>query len=599
MQNRRPISDPSPHLVLFTGHSNYVTDAAFSPDGRTLATCSYDESIILWDVRDGEIRRKLFGGGDALNSVAFSPDGRLLAAAGIDGVLLWDPNTGDLVQIIPDTCWPLAFLPDGRLLTSDCSDRPNQLAVWNLAAGREAFTLMEEETYVHSLSVSADGRTVASAQSDQIDVWNLHTQRRVQSLTAPESILDAEHVRNFDAEEVALSPDGNLVCARCLHAVRVWNVRTGEYLKTLQEAYCIAFSPDGRTLATGLSDGRIVLQDVGSWNRVRTIQQHLGSIGKLIYSPDGQLLVSAGGDHNVGIWDPKTGATAHSMRGHEHPVTSVKFSHDGESLITGCGDRTILKWNIVSGKLDTTVKIEHDRPLGTVLSSDVRLRAITDTIPSVDLAQAVHLYDAASGARLHTLSFKNKSGFPEAVAAMAFSRDGGLIALGHFGFLVTLWDTRTGTLLRKLRTSSDHVLALAFSSDGKTIATGTAYESNVELFSVKTGRKKRTLVGHTNCVDSICFSPDGRRLATGSDDGTARLWNPHTGKLLGTLLVLPGSKQQPSHEWIVYTPECYYECTSGAQRYIRWMVGSSFFAADAFAADFHRPNPLRRILRSP
>ncbi len=531
----------STKLVLLTGHSNAVTDAAFSPDGSTLATCSYDGSVITWDASTGEIRHKLFSDGDPLSSVSFSPDGCSVASAGADGARIWDTETGSLQYVVPDSCQPIAYLPSGQLLSVDCSDHPDRLAVWE-TTGAVVRRLAAGEGYIGDLSVSADGTIAATADCAEIALWNLMSGHLVGSLHVPSHVISSERVRAIDIEAIALSPDSTMLAAVCCDAVRIWDLKTSAYSKTLRtRAMAAVFSPDGESLALGLADGSVLICETGNWRCVRRISKaRRGWVRRLTYSPDGRLLVSAGDDHATCIWHAQTGRLIRVLEGQGTPVTSVAFT-DEDHLIARHSNGAVRQWSLDSGPA-----------VGLPQAEDTSSRSVR--IPP-RIAEQVRCLEPID----------------EPITAV-YSPNGDIIAVGHMGFLATLWDVRTGRLLRKLHTSRDLVSALAFSPDGQTIAAATSYDNMVELFSVRTGRKKRTLFGHTSRVNSICFSPDGRRVATASDDGSIVIWNPRSGRLMATLLALTKGSDGTELEWIIHTPCGGFNASPGAVRYIRRMV---------------------------
>ena len=275
-------------------------------------------------------------------------------------------------------------------------------------------------------------------------------------------------------QSVAFSPDGKLLASGSSDGtVKLWDAATGSTLQTLDggslEVGPVAFSPNGKLLASGSLDGVVRLWDVAAGS-VKRMLKGWDAVESVAFSPDGKRLALASNDGTVELWDSK-GAAVQRLRGHRYPVRAVAFSPDGKLLASGSSDRTIRLW------------------------------------------------DAAAGSALQTL--KGRMG---KVWSVAFSPDGKLLASGSIDRVVRLWDVEAGSMKRTLKGHWDAVESVAFSPDGKLLASG-SLDGTVRLWDAAAGSALQTLNGHSDYVWSVAFSPDGKLLASGSRDGTARLWN--------------------------------------------------------------------------
>jgi WD40 repeat protein len=205
------------------------------------------------------------------------------------------------------------------------------------------------------------------------------------------------------------------------------------------------------------------------------------------------------------------------------------------------------------------------------------------------------------------------TGHSAPVVCAALSPDGRRLATGSYDKSIILWDVESGEMLHRLyghewnmtslafspevRTHTDSISSVAFSPDGNTVAVGGSYEETVKLWDLRTRAEKLTLEGHSSSLRGIVFSPDGRKIATASADGSAKLWDPITGNLLATLLVLPPADEDVSHDWIAFTQQGYYHGSRGADRFIRWSLGAEYYSAEAYAPAFRSIQRVRDALR--
>jgi WD40 repeat protein len=476
----------------------------------------------------------LHGHDDIVWNMARSPDGKTVASGSRDGtIILWDvqghkpkgaPLRGDGATVTG-----VAFSPDGRTLASGSAY--HAVYLWDVRSRRRIAFLPERDD-VTTVAISPDGRTLASGTlaGTGVHFWDV-AQRR--SLNVP----SREDPTAGFVNSVEFSPDGRtLASATSGGTVELWDVRARRRTSAL--AYSIsdgvksvAFSPDGKTLAAGGEGGTMFLWDGRTRRRKGgPLRGHRGSVECLAFSPDGKTLASGSADRTIALWDVRhhrrLGAP---LRGHADAVRSLVFGTDGKSLISGGADGTIIVWDL-ERSLRLGVRVGNRQSLGVAFNPQGTILAAEDG-RSVVLWDVVHRSRLGEPLRAHT----------DSVEALAFSPDGKTIATGSWDKTVILWNVRQHRPRGPpLVGHTSFLHAVAFSPDGRTLASGGS-DNRIILWDVATHRRLATR-RERDQVASLAFSPDGKELAAGLADGTIALRAAATGRLLARL--------EGGHGWV-------------------------------------------------
>ncbi|WP_199247710.1 serine/threonine-protein kinase [[Phormidium] sp. ETS-05] len=312
-----PVSAPAPISPTKTlaGHSQDVRSVAFSPDGKTLASGSLDGTIKLWDLAKGQTRQTLKAdtapGEMVYSLLAISPDGEILASnSGSRGSIeIWNLKTGKLLQEVQAQTAGVAAIaisPNGDIFATGSPDGTIQL--WNLPGGTQINSFSLHIGPVQALAISPDGQTLATGfQNGSIKLSPLNPGND----SSPEDNQGLSHTilvgHVNKVHTVAFSPDGKILATGSAdNTIRLWDVATGKLRHTLSNSqgiiYSVAFTGDGDILASGSASGQIQLWNVATGAAIKNLPAHSGLVESVAFSPDGRTLASASTDKTIKIW---------------------------------------------------------------------------------------------------------------------------------------------------------------------------------------------------------------------------------------------------------------------------------------------------------
>jgi eukaryotic-like serine/threonine-protein kinase len=455
-------------LLSFTGHTARVWSVAFSSDGRRILSASGDATAKVWDASTGQELLTLKGHAAEVRSAVLSSDGKHILTGSMDRTAkVWDAQTGaEVLTVKGHAGWVTgaAFSPDNKRLVTGSAD--GTVRVWDALTGQETLALKGHASEVLSVAFSPDGERIVSASDDRTaKVWDAQTGQKVLALKG----------HTGQARGVAFSPESK----RILTQSGVWDAETGQKLLALEGAHGpLAFSPDGKRIATGAIDKTVRIWDATTGQQVLALSGHAGQVLSVAFSRDGKRIASAAYHQNepggVRVWDADTGQQILALDGLRARVWSVAFSPDSKRILTG-DDRTAMVW------------------------------------------------DAATGRDFFPLK-----GHTHEVWSVAFSLDGKRIVTGCLDKVVRVWDAETGEIILALKGHTGGVWSATFSADGKRIFSGSD-DNTVRVWDAGKGQELLTLKGGS-AVLSVASSRDGKRLAAGGEDGTVMVWVAEKGQ---------------------------------------------------------------------
>jgi WD40 repeat protein len=639
------MTNTPPELILI-GHGNAVTALAFSPDGNTLVTGSYDHTAILWDVETGQMKRLLHVG-KSIHDIAFTSDGKWLV---IDDGQVWDVHQGRRYRKTSRYRPPFVCSPDGRTQafpTCVTHSDPTQVLVTDVRTGRTRHRF----SYPHridSLAFSADGVLIA-AHGDEIA-----RNDEIAYITTVNNLRTGEmyHVRhndprylygvNFESDVrlIAVSADGS----------QLWNAETGQAMKTIVpsdyhpngfDRLNVSLTSDARLLAIGTSRGTVRVWSVATCECLWQTQAHRGWVRKVCFAPNGRTMATAGSDHTVRLWDALSGTLCHTLGGRGGSVDAVAFHSDGQKMSAIHEDGTTRLWCIAPPYCER----QDNTPPGVLVygaphkpDTARNLWQVTPSTTSGDTVIPEGFSIAALSPDGTLLALHRPYGYisiwnreqhrvqctlPYALdswGAPTFSRDNRSLALcSHMDNRICVVDTQTGEIRWDVATEEDRACELAFSGNSRLLAAGEIGFA-VTLWNVQSGKRKRLFSAHRDEVSAVALSPDAKTLAIGTayeetvwltsltrgrknvalightDDIRSADFSPNgqviaTGAQDGTVRlwnVMDGTLLAtflalPDDEWIIFTPEGHYIGSLGAEQYLLWKSGDDLLPADAFS----------------
>ncbi len=386
----------------------------------------------------------------------------------------------------------------------------------------------------YAVAYSPDGTRIATAAAD-VDyktgkvaggakIWDVTTGKELLTFTG----------HTWTVGDIAFSPDGKkLATASGDKTAKVWDATTGKELLTLAghtfQVTGVAFSPDGTRIATsaglqGSTDHTAKVWDATTGKELLTLVGHTAGVDAIAYSPDGKRIATGGYDNVAKVWDAITGKELLTLTGHTYYIESVAFSPDGKRLATSGmpGDGTIKIWDSNSGQL--LMNLVHDLGARSIAFDSTGTRLVAGGTDG-----KAKVWDTSSGKILMSLAGHNGG-----IWRVALSPHGTHLATASDDTTVKIWDISPAGNREWMNLpgqSGNAYMDVTYSPDGARIAAAST-DKTAKIWDAQTGKLLLTLTGHTNEVKGIAFSPDGKRLVTKSSDLTIKVWDMATGKVL-------------------------------------------------------------------
>jgi RNA polymerase sigma factor (sigma-70 family) len=530
----------------FVGPKRGVWAVAFSANGKLLAGAGLDKAVYLWDPATGKEVGRLEGFAEDVHALAFSPKQDLLVTGDVQAVKLWQVPGGKLLHTLVEkgaNAIAVAFSPDGQTLAADCDHTTVRL--WD-TVGKLRHELKGHIGPVAGLAFTRDCKLLLTVGPQETRIWDAATGKKQEDLGRPKGMAGC----------AAFSPDGSLLALGGNdQRVHLWDWKARKELRQTRwhpdRIRSLTFAPDGKTLASVGDASPIHLWDPATGQAKVALAGHQERLLSVSYTPDGRRIVTCGWDGMARVWDARAGQEIRPLdlgpetqKGNEsrspEMLGKVVVSPDGKQAAVARGDEVMVICDLETGK-----EVRCYKGMSLAFSPDGKWIAVGGRGQSGKSFNVgtIRLYDRATGALRRELT-----GHLTPVVGLAFTPDGqGLVSRGQVFFgarfgepgetetrHVRLWDLTTGKERRALAVGS-HPNGLALAPNGRTAVCTALAAPTILLWEVATGGQRGELIGHKDTVFGVAYTPDGRTIATAGIDGTIRLWDAFTAKEIGRL----------------------------------------------------------------
>lgn len=640
-------SGEKPFVFVQIGHSALITSVLITPDGNNIISSSLDKTIKIWDIDKQIITKTIETHTAGINQIAISPDGNYMASASKDKFIkLWPLNNkseGIKCSEHQYSVNSVVFSPDGKYLISSAVNDTKTL-IWDIASNKlfksidnnyafegikispdkkffllfgsnlrlfdlKSFELIREFIISGDYAdFSPDSKNIVVAGRD-LSIYDISSGKQIKVISKDSTI---KAIYSKDGKEIFSIDYQNFI--------KIWNVEKLNIIAKLEghkeQVTDIFLSKDGNKLVSSSEDYSIRLWDIKKYKELKIFKGNAFSINKSLISSDGSFAVTGGFDNILRLWDFKNAALKYNKKvDNPEDISSVSISPDlkyilsitrdmilydretGNEIQKFSGDRYYYDEAVTFTK-DNQYILISDRS-NVIFLLDIKSGRIirkfsghTGSIKTISLSpdgkyfvscgldQSVRLWSITSSSEICS-SFEH----PDYVTSVVFSRDGKYIVSGSMDGTLILWEIVYDIgFLRPVKKIKTHPIStLSFFPDGNKVAIG-SYDKTISILDMETEKEVYNLISHASTIRSISISQNNKYLISSANDSTTKVWNLETGKEIAMLIGFVDG------EWVIITPEGYFNASSKGAKYLTVKIKNDFYSMDNYTEKFYRPD---------
>eukprot|EP01129_Flabellula_baltica_P005804 TRINITY_DN2127_c0_g1_i1.p1 TRINITY_DN2127_c0_g1~~TRINITY_DN2127_c0_g1_i1.p1 ORF type:complete len:2266 (+),score=515.97 TRINITY_DN2127_c0_g1_i1:47-6844(+) len=501
-------------ICEFTEHKRRISSCCYSNNGEYLATASWDCTVKVWETRGTNTRsaRSILVGEKPINSISFSPDDREIIAGSWDGCVKFidvsqygtetitsSPGHSKSIQTID-------YSPEGKHFVTGSLDKT--VLLWDAQARKPITTLSKHSKPVSSVSYSKDGELLSSASIDgTVKVWDANLGSEITTFGVDSGYM---YTCSFNPKNSAELATGSNECY-----INIWNSQVGT-VKARLEGHTgmitsLEYSPCGKYIASASEDGRVIIWDSVTYEQIKTINYHRDAVRALAWSPveSDYRLATCSEDQKVLLWNILSSDSPYLELNHDGAVLCLSFDSKGKLIVSGSKDKSLRVWDSFNGNLIHTLKGHRDWVSGCHFRGN--------RIVSSSFDFNIRLWNARTGNEISEMQ-----GHQANVNVVKFHPDGATFVSGSYDGDLKIWDSVSSTAITTLKGHSDRVNHTCYSNDGVYIAS-VSEDGTIKVWSPLASTELETLIGHSGPVRDSRFGPKNE-IITSSDDRSARIW---------------------------------------------------------------------------